>query len=110
MKITNVKIFKIEKPRSKILGFASFQIQDAITFHGFTIVNGEKGLFVSCPSHKNKDGKYSPYIFFNKKSIKEEINQAILKEWNTLSLSENNKSNLNKSNNNDDDLDDDIPF
>lgn len=36
------------------MGFASLVIEDSLEVHGFRIINGAKGLFVSPPQHKGK--------------------------------------------------------
>ena len=69
MEITNIRIFPIKSPKGKVLAMCSFCLQNKITFSGFTIVTGDKGLFLSAPSRKNPTtGKYS-FLSGNQEAI-----------------------------------------
>lgn len=57
MAITDIRIKKVDG-NSKVVAKASVTFDNAFVVHGFSIVNGKKGLFVSMPTFKNKDGKY----------------------------------------------------
>lgn len=57
MAITDVRIKKVND-NTKIVAKASVTFDSAFVVHGFSIVNGKKGLFVSMPTVKSKDGNY----------------------------------------------------
>lgn len=57
MAITEVRIKKF-KDSTKRVAIASVTFDSAFVVHGFSIVNGKNGLFVSMPEYKNKDGDY----------------------------------------------------
>lgn len=59
----SVKVFRIQNPKSKLVGFASLLIEDVIQVDGFKIFNGTNGIFVKVPSHegKNKEGERAWY-------------------------------------------------
>ena len=59
----SVKVFKIQNPKSKLVGFASLLIEDVIQVDGFKIFDGSNGIFVKVPSHegKNKEGERAWY-------------------------------------------------
>ena len=57
MAITDVRIKKING-NTKVVAKASVTFDNAFVVHGFSIVNGGKGLFVSMPTFKTKDGDY----------------------------------------------------
>ena len=57
MAITDVRIKKVND-NTKVVAKASVTFDSAFVVHGFSIVNGKKGLFVSMPTFKSKDGKY----------------------------------------------------
>lgn len=57
MAITDVRIKKVNG-NTKIVAKASVTFDSAFVVHGFSIVNGKNGLFVTMPSIKNKDGDY----------------------------------------------------
>lgn len=57
MAITDVRIKKVND-NTKVVAKASVTFDDAFVVHGFSIVNGKNGLFVSMPMFKRKDGDY----------------------------------------------------
>ena len=62
MKITSVTVRKIEKEGSRMKGFASVVIDDAVAIHDIRIIEGDNGLFIAMPSHKNPMGEYRDYV------------------------------------------------
>ena len=57
MAITDVRIKKVNG-NTKVVARASVTFDSAFVVHGFSIVNGKNGLFVSMPTIKSKDGEY----------------------------------------------------
>lgn len=57
MAITDVRIKNVND-NTKVVAKASVTFDNAFVIHGFSIVNGKKGLFVSMPTFKSKDGDY----------------------------------------------------
>lgn len=57
MAITDIRIKKVND-NTKVVAKASVTFDSAFVIHGFSIVNGKKGLFVSMPTFKSKDGNY----------------------------------------------------
>ena len=56
MEITEVRIRL--KEEDKLKAFVNITMDDAIAVRGLKVIDGEKGLFVSMPSRRRKDGKY----------------------------------------------------
>lgn len=80
MKITEVRINKFENNNTK--GFATITLDDAIVVSGLTIIQGKKGLFVSMPNTKGKDGKYYDSVYPLSKSGRDYINNTVLDAYN----------------------------
>jgi stage V sporulation protein G len=57
MAITDVRIKKVND-NTKVVAKASVTFDNAFVVHGFSIVNGKNGLFVSMPTFKSKYGEY----------------------------------------------------
>lgn len=59
MAITDVRIKKVKvNDNKKVVAKASVTFDSSFVVHGFSIVNGKNGLFVSMPTYKRKDGDY----------------------------------------------------
>lgn len=58
MKITSVKIRKMEKENSRMKAIASVVLDDEFAVHDIRIIEGDKGLFIAMPSRKTASGGY----------------------------------------------------
>ncbi len=56
MEITEVRVFPVED--EKLKAFVSIIIDNCFVVSDIKIINGPKGLFVSMPSKKRKDGTF----------------------------------------------------
>lgn len=76
------------------MAFASLVIDDVLEVHGFRLINGAKGLFVSPPQHKGKgkdeagnevDRWYDDVRFVGEASetVAEEIKKSIIDSYNS---------------------------
>jgi DNA-binding cell septation regulator SpoVG len=93
----SVKVFKLERPIGKLVGFASITIEDVLFLDGFKVFDGKNGLFLAPPSRegKDKDGNKAYYdqvkfLTFddspNKdgaEALKKEIEDAVVAEFNS---------------------------
>ncbi|MCL2775744.1 MAG: SpoVG family protein, partial [Oscillospiraceae bacterium] len=57
-------------------------------------VNGEKGLFVTMPQSKDKDGNYHDIAFPINGELRKEINKVVLDEYKAAEKSADRKSTL----------------
>jgi stage V sporulation protein G len=79
MKITEVKIFKID--RNTLKGFASVTFDSCFVVKNFKIMHGTNGLFINMPSEKAQDG-YKDTAFPITKEFREQLQKAILDKYN----------------------------
>lgn len=77
MKITDVKIYKVDK--KNLLAFANITIDGEFVVHGFRVVEGRKGPFVACPSaYSEKDKEYYDTAFPVTKDCREYLTKCVL--------------------------------
>ena len=62
---------------SKLKAFVDIAIGDIIV-KGFRVVQGEKGLFLSMPQEKAKDGKWYSSVFPVTKEAKDSLSETVL--------------------------------
>lgn len=84
--ITNVSVYTLNDTNSKTVALATVTIADCLVLTGLRIVNGKKGMFVSMPQRKlskpDKNGNEYADIFFPvTRGFREELNNAILDEY-----------------------------
>ena len=83
MKITKVQLVKGDWGKTKAM--VSITFDDCFVVSGLKVVEGEKGAFVSMPNRKTADGEYIDTCFPITKEFREELIQAVLKEYGTES-------------------------
>lgn len=84
--ITNISVYTLNDSNSKTVALATATIADCLVLTSLRIVKGKKGMFVSMPQRKlskpDKNGKEYADIFFPiTKDFREELNNAILDEY-----------------------------
>ena len=82
MKVTSVKVKKIEKENSRMKGIAEILLDDMIAIHDIRIISGDNGLFVAMPSRKTPTGDYRDIVHPISPEGREIIETAILEEYN----------------------------
>ena len=73
------RIFKLDTD-SKLKAFADVSFS-GIVIKGFSVVNGEKGLFVSMPRHQGKDGKWYDTVTPSTKELKQQLSEVVLEAY-----------------------------
>ena len=81
MTVTEVRIKKIENSNT-LKAYATVTFDNLLVVSGLTIINGNKGLFVSMPQNKSTDGKYHDTVFPLKKELRSEISTKVLDAYN----------------------------
>ena len=82
MKVTSVKVKKIEKENSRMKGIASVLIDDCFAVHDIRIIEGDNGLFIAMPSKKTPDGKFKDIAHPINTETRELIQNAIIQKYN----------------------------
>ena len=79
----NVRVYPIKAGKSKILANASIEIE-GIVIKGFKVLKGKnESLWVSWPNQKGTDGKYYDLVYALDKTLREDVEDAILDEYDT---------------------------
>lgn len=88
----NVKITvrKYESENSKTKAFVELKLDNVLIVKGLYLVEGRKGLFLSYPASKGKDGNYYNSIYSLDKDWRKQLEETCIKKYNELGSS--NKS------------------
>jgi stage V sporulation protein G len=73
------RIFKLDTD-SKLKAFADVSFS-GIVIKGFSVISGEKGLFVSMPRHQGKDGKWYNTVTPSTKELKQQLSDVVLEAY-----------------------------
>lgn len=82
MKVTKVSVQKEEKENSRVKGYAIIELDDVLKINGIRIIEGNSRMFAAMPNRKISDDKYIDYVYPVNKELREEIERAILEEYN----------------------------
>lgn len=92
---SNVKITcKPYNGDSKTKAFVDLELDNTLVIKGLTLVEGKKGLFLSFPNTKGKDGKYYNYVYTLDKEWRECLQDACIKKYNKCNQGEQPASSL----------------
>jgi stage V sporulation protein G len=81
----DVRAYPVNNEQSNTKAFASVSFKvdgaDLVAIHGIRVVDGAKGLFVTMPQSKDKDGEYHDIAFPLNGDLRKELNKAVLNEY-----------------------------
>ncbi len=80
MEITDVRIHL--RPEAKLKAFATITFDNTFVVHNVKIVNGKKGLVVSMPSRKVKDGSFKDIAHPITNEFRGKLEKAVLDAYN----------------------------
>ena len=82
MKVTKVSVQKEEMENSRVKGYAVIELDGVLKINGIRIIEGNSRMFAAMPNRKVSDDKYIDYVYPVNKELREEIERAILEEYN----------------------------
>ncbi len=82
MMVTKVSVQKEEKENSRVKGYAVIELDGVLKINGIRIIEGNSRMFAAMPNRKVSDDKYIDYVYPVNKELREEIERAILEEYN----------------------------
>lgn len=89
MEITEVRIHL--RPESKLKAFATITFDNTFVVHNVKIISGKKGLVVSMPSRKVKDGSYKDVAHPINNEFRSKLEKAVLDAYNKALEEQGNK-------------------
>ena len=83
MEITEVKVYPA-KENGRLKAYATVVFDNDFIVRDLKIIEGNKGLFVSMPSRRRKDGTFRDIVHPLNSDTRTKIEDAIIKEFNRL--------------------------
>lgn len=77
---------------SKTKAFIELCLDETLIIKGMTLVEGSKGLFLSFPSTKGKDGEYYNSIYSIDKEFTGQLEEACIKKYNEVRKDSDNSN------------------
>lgn len=83
MKITEVKVY-LAKENSRLKAYATIVFNDSFIVRDLKIIEGHRGLFVSMPSRRRKDGTFRDVAHPLNAEIRQMIEESVLQAFETM--------------------------
>jgi len=84
MEITEVKIYSVQDG-GRLKAYATIVFDNSFIIRDLKVIEGDKGLFVSMPSRRKKDGSFRDIVHPLNSETRKKIEDAIIKEYNAVS-------------------------
>jgi len=81
MKITEVKVYPA-KENGRLKAYATVVFDDCFIVRDLKVIEGEKGLFISMPSRRRKDGSFRDIVHPLNADTRKMIEESIINEYN----------------------------
>lgn len=83
MKITEVKVFPVEGG-GRLKAYATLVFDDCFIVRDLKVIEGDKGLFVSMPSRRRKDGSFRDIVHPLNSDTRKEVEEKVIEEFNKI--------------------------
>lgn len=83
MKITEVKVYPSTES-GRLKAYATIVLEDCFIIRDLKIIDGNKGLFVSMPSRRRKDGTYRDIVHPLNAQTRKILEDSIILEYNKM--------------------------
>lgn len=80
----NVTLRLFESAKSTTKAFIELKLDNTLIVKGLTLVEGKKGLFLSYPASKGKDGKYYNTVYSLDKDWSKKLEDTCIKKYKEL--------------------------
>ena len=88
MKITSVRVKKIEKEGSRLRGIASVVLDEAFVINGIRIIEDDDHMFISMPSRKKANGEHTDIAHPINRETRTLFEEAIFEAYKTAEVDE----------------------
>ena len=86
MKITEVKVYPA-KESGRLKAYVTIVFEDIFIIRDLKVIEGYKGLFVSMPSRRRKDGSFRDIVHPLNSETRKMIEECVIEEFKKSALS-----------------------
>ena len=81
MKVTDVRLRKVNNPDTRMKALASITFDDACVIHDLRVIDGNNGLFVAMPSKRTVDGEFRDVAHPINSEMRQHIQESVMKVY-----------------------------
>ena len=74
-------VYPSKESNTNLKAMVILEVEDCLIINSVKIVEGKKGLFVSMPQYKTKNGDYKDIVYPNSKEKRNSLTALILAEY-----------------------------
>ena len=74
-------VYPNKESNTNLKAMVILEVEDCLIINSVKIVEGKRGLFVSMPQHKAKNGDYKDIVYPNSKEKRNSLTALILAEY-----------------------------
>ena len=87
MNITEVKIYPARERGTRLKAYATIVFENSFIIRDLKVIEGEKGLFVSMPSRRRKDGSFRDIAHPLNAEMRKHIEECVVGEYEAVEKS-----------------------
>lgn len=84
MKITEVKIYTAREKNGRLKAYATIVFDNSFIVRDLKVIEGDKGLFVSMPSRRRKDGSFRDIAHPLNAEMRKHIEENVVTEYKNM--------------------------
>jgi stage V sporulation protein G len=84
MKITEVKIYTAREKSGRLKAYATIVFDNSFIIRDLKVIEGDKGLFVSMPSRRRKDGSFRDIAHPLNAEMRQHIEENVIAEYGNM--------------------------
>jgi len=87
MNITEVNVYPARE-NGRLKAYATIVFDDSFIVRDLKVIEGNKGLFVSMPSRKRKDGSFRDIVHPLNSEMRKQIEDAVINKFNSTDMNQ----------------------
>ena len=84
MEVTKVRVNKVNLEGSRLNGYATIELDDALEINNIRIIEGKNRLFCAMPSRRTNNERFEDYVHPKNQETRDMIESKILEEYNKV--------------------------
>lgn len=81
MKITDVRLRKVNNQDTRMRALASITFDDAFVVHDLRVIEGNNGLFVAMPSKRTADGEFRDIAHPINSEMRQHVQEEVMRVY-----------------------------
>lgn len=81
MKITDVRLRKVNNQDTRMKALASITFDDAFVVHDLRVIEGNNGLFVAMPSKRTADGEFRDIAHPINSEMRQHVQEEVMRVY-----------------------------